>query len=63
MKKLPEIAPTKILSTEEVAQIAGVTPRTVRRWCVSGVLKSEQLGREYAILWQDFVSFWQERNK
>ena len=63
MKELPKWNPIKIVSTVDIANVTGKTPRTVQRWCVSGDLKSERLGNEYAILWQDFLAFWKERNK
>ncbi|MCP4427549.1 MAG: helix-turn-helix domain-containing protein [Chloroflexi bacterium] len=63
MNELPKKDPDQIVSVKEVAEIAGRTRRTVARWCKSGDLKATLLGKEYAILWKDFVSFWQERNK
>ena len=59
--ELPKKDPMEIVSTGEIAEITGITQRGVRMWCEAGKLKAKLLGREYAIHWQDFEAFWQER--
>ena len=63
MEQLPEKEPNDIVSIQYVASLMGVTTRSVRSWCNAGKLKATMLGREYAILWQDFVVFWNEYSK
>ena len=60
MNELPEKDPCEIVSVRYTAGLLGVTTRSIRRWCESGKLKATLLGREYAILWRDFVVFWNE---
>lgn len=57
MNELPEHEPNDVLTTEEIAEIIGRSPRTVQRWCKSGKLAHKRIGYNYAIIWQDFVTF------
>ncbi|RMH01291.1 MAG: DNA-binding protein [Chloroflexi bacterium] len=61
--ELPEKDATEIVTTNEIAQIVGVSARTVQRWCHSGELPAKRVGYNFAIVWSDFVSFWQARSE
>jgi excisionase family DNA binding protein len=39
----------RLLNTREVAELFGCSPKTVRAWCKSGLLKSTRVGNEYRI--------------
>ncbi len=38
-----------IYSTGDVAKLAGVEPRQVRRWCENGRVKAKRLGKDWVI--------------
>ena len=60
---LPDRAPCDVISTSDVADILGVSTRAVRLWCENGKLKSTKLRVEHAILWRDFLVFWNEYSR
>jgi excisionase family DNA binding protein len=40
---------SRVLSAEEAAALVGVSPKTVRRWILSGRLKADKRGRSFRI--------------
>lgn len=42
-------AERQLLSTEQVAALLAVTPKTVRRWIVSGELPARKLHRQWRV--------------
>lgn len=46
-----------ILTTEAVAEILGVTPRTVQRYIADGYFPARTLGNRLYVLARDFESF------
>lgn len=46
-----------VLSTEQAADLAGVTPKTVREWVASGALPVSRRGRRIAIRRADLDAY------
>lgn len=46
-----------LLTIEEIATRYGVTPRAVRNWCDSGILKARKVGRDWIIEEEDLEDF------
>lgn len=60
---MTQIDPDEIVSTEDVARMAGVDTRTVQRWCKTGELKNFRVGRDYIIFKKDADAFLAKRGK
>ena len=55
---LEEIIPQKtFFSTEEVAAIFGVKPKTVRKWIYSGKVRATKLGSQWRIPRSELIEF------
>jgi len=52
---MPE--PERLLTTEEIAAILSVHPRTVMRWLRQGKLKGVKIGRLWRVRPEDFEAF------
>ena len=40
---------TNLLSTKEVAELLGVSPRMIQKWCKDGKLDCQKIGKNYKI--------------
>ncbi|WP_246051367.1 helix-turn-helix domain-containing protein [Balnearium lithotrophicum] len=55
---LEELIPQKpFFSTEEVAEIFGVRPKTVRKWIYSGKVRATKLGTQWRIPRNELIEF------
>lgn len=46
-----------ILHIEDIADLVGMHPESVRRWCRDGKMVSYCFGNKYIVVGQDFKSF------
>jgi excisionase family DNA binding protein len=49
-----------VFQLEEVAELLGVHPESVRRWIRAGKLKAMKAGRQYLISRTDLQAFWKK---
>lgn len=49
--------PEKTLSPTQAADYLGLTPNTIRAYCLSGALAAEKKHRRWIIKWSDFRNF------
>ena len=49
-----------VFHVEEIAELLGVHPESVRRWIRSGKLKSAKAGREHLVSRVDLQAFWKK---
>ena len=57
--RAPQAGPEPLLTVEDVARLCSVTPKTVQRWIVKGLLRAtrNQGMREYRITRRDYEAF------
>jgi len=53
---------SRVLSAEEAAILVGVSPKTVRRWIVSGRLRADKRGRSFRIATASLAPFMGQEN-
>lgn len=54
----------EVMTTDQVAELLGVTRRMVRYWANRGTLPAQKIGRDWVFLTQDvhaFAATWQRR--
>ena len=52
----PKVSVDRLLKTREVAEVLGVSARTVARWIRLGVLPARRVGRTWRVRWGDVVA-------
>jgi excisionase family DNA binding protein len=50
-------ADSRLLTVKEVAEICGVSPKTVRRWIDARELRVHRLGRQLRVSSEDLAAF------
>jgi excisionase family DNA binding protein len=50
-------ADRRLLTVQQVAEICGISPKTVRRWIASGELHVYRLGRQLRVSPSDLAAF------